>query len=175
MADRRAEEAEAFPVVAGVAAAVEREGAGDAMSLFSTTPKIDHARVVAAIAAAELLTSGEIRVLVVRDKAADPVAVAQKQFERLGMTQTRERNGVLILIAPRSRSFAIVGDTGIHEKCGDAFWRLVAAEMSARFKRGEFTDGLVHTIEHAGKLLAENFPRSPDDHDELPNAVEETD
>jgi uncharacterized membrane protein len=145
------------------------------MSLFSPTPKIDHDRVSAAIAAAEMRTSGEIRVLIAREKADEPVAAAQQHFERLGMTQTKERNGVLIFVAPRSHTFAIIGDAGIHEKCGEAFWRLVAAEMSTHFKRGDFTGGLVHGIEHAGKLLAENFPRSPDDQNELPNKIEEAD
>jgi uncharacterized membrane protein len=157
-----------------VVAVVAREGAGN-MGFFTATPKIDHARVTAAIAAAEQLTSGEIRVLIARKKAADPVVAAQEHFERLGMTKTRERNGVLLFVAPSSRNFAIVGDTGIHEKCGDPFWRLVAAEMEARFKRGEFTEGLVHAIEHAGKLLAENFPRSPNDRNELPDQIEEAD
>jgi uncharacterized membrane protein len=143
------------------------------MSIFSPTPKIDHARITAAITAAELRTSGEIRVLIAREKAEDPVIAAQKHFERLGMTNTRERNGVLIYVAPESHSFAVIGDTGIHEKCGDAFWRLLAAEMTAHFKRGEFTEGLVESIEHAGKQLAENFPRSPDDRNELPNKIEE--
>lgn len=143
------------------------------MSLFPPSLKIDHARVTAAIAAAEQRTSGEIRVLIAREKNAEPVAAAQKHFERLGMTNTRERNGVLIYVAPASHNFAVIGDTGIHEKCGESFWRLLAAEMSTRFKRGEFTEGLVLTIEHAGKLLAENFPRSPDDRNELPDKIEE--
>jgi uncharacterized membrane protein len=143
------------------------------MSLFSPSLKIDHARVTAAIAAAELRTSGEIRVLIAREKTVDPVAAARKHFERLGMTNTSERNGVLIYVAPASHNFAVIGDTGIHEKCGEAFWRLLAAEMSARFKAGEFTEGLVQAIEHAGKLLAENFPRSPDDRNELSDKIEE--
>lgn len=145
------------------------------MGLFTSTPKIDHERVVAAIAAAELLTSGEVRVLVSRSKVLDPIAAAQHHFERLGMTKTRERNGVLIFVAPRSRNFAIIGDQGIHEKCGDPFWRLVAAEMETHFKRGEFTDGLVKGIEHAGKILGENFPHRSDDTNELPDKVEEAD
>ena len=145
------------------------------MSFFTPLPKIDHPRIVAAIAAAERLTSGEIRVVIARHKAADPVAAAQRHFERLGMTHTVHRNGVLIFLAPRSRTFAVIGDTAVHEKCGDAFWRLLTAAMTLYFKRGEFTAGLVHGIEHAGKLLAEQFPRASGDQDQLPNRVEETD
>jgi uncharacterized membrane protein len=126
-------------------------------------PKLDHARVVAAIGAAERLTSGEIRVLIARHKAADPVASAQGQFGRLGLANSPQRNGVLIFVAPRSRSFAVIGDQGVHARCGDAFWAELAAAMSVHFRRGDFTEGLVHGIERAGELLAAHFPRSPDD------------
>lgn len=143
------------------------------MSLFSKGPEIDHARVVAAIQAAERRTSGEVRVLVARHQADDPVAAAAGHFERLGMTATQARNGVLIFVAPKSRTFAVIGDTGVHEKCGEAFWRELAATMEAQFRRGEFTAGLVHGIERAGELLAEHFPRGADDRNELADEVEE--
>ena len=74
--------------MAEVSAVAALEAAGDTMSLFFATPSIDHGRVVAAIAAAEARTSGEIRILVAREKAEEPVSVAEKHFERLGMTQT---------------------------------------------------------------------------------------
>jgi len=165
--------AEVFPAAAAASVAVVREGAGDAMNWFTTTPSIDHARVVAAIGAAELRTSGEIRVLLAKQKAADPVAAAKAHFERLGMTRTAARNGVLIFLAPLSRNFAVIGDAGVHEKCGEAFWTELATAMTAHFKRGEFTGGLVHGIERAGALLAEHFPRQPDDVNELPDQIEE--
>jgi uncharacterized membrane protein len=145
------------------------------MSLFFSTPKIDHPRVVSAIGAAERKTSGEICIVVSRRKITEPVAEAQKQFERLGMTNTQHRNGVMILLAPRSRTFAVIGDTAVHEKCGDAFWRELADAMGEYFKRGDFTAGLVHGIERAGALLAEHFPRAADDRNELPDEIEEVD
>ena len=88
------------------------------------------------------------------------------------MTQTKLRNGVLIYLAPRSRTFAVIGDTAVHDKCGDAFWRLLTAAMALHFKRGEFTEGLVHGIDRAGALLAEHFPRTTGDRDQLPNNIE---
>lgn len=135
--------------------------------------KIEHERIVAAIAAAEQRTSGEIRVVVSQQKTEEPVLAAQKQFERLGMTQTAARNGVLIFVAPASHTFAVIGDQGVHEKCGEAFWREPTAAMTERFKRGEFTAALVLAIERAGALLSVHFPRRADDRDELPNRVEE--
>lgn len=143
------------------------------MSFFSSSPAIDHERVVNAVQAAERRTSGEIRVLIGRGKAEEPVPVAQAHFERLGMTKTAERNGVLIFFAPRSHTFAIVGDTAIHAKCGQDFWKLVASAMEIDFKRGAFTEGLVNGVGLVGSLLAEHFPRRTDDQNELPNRVEE--
>lgn len=142
------------------------------MTTASTLP-IDHPRIVAAIAAAEQRTSGEIRVFVSREPAEDPLAAAQKQFERLGMTQTAARNGVLIFVAPRSHTFAVIGDRGVHEKCGQEFWTQLAAAMTDRFRHGDFTGGLVLAIERAGELLAVHFPRRPDDRNELPDQIEQ--
>jgi uncharacterized membrane protein len=141
-------------------------------SIFSV-PDIDHARVVAAIVTAEKKTSGELRVLLARHKAPDAVAAARRHFERLGMTHTKHRNGVLIFLAPRSRTFAVIGDTSVHEKCGDVFWRELAGAMSEYFKRGDFTAGLVHGIERAGALLAGHFPSAAGDRNELPDDIEE--
>lgn len=143
------------------------------MSPSPTSPAIDHARVVTAIEAAERRTSGEVRVLIAGELAPDAITAAQKHFERLGMTRTAARNGVLIFLAPRSRTFAVIGDTAIHAQCGETFWRELATAMSEHFKQDHFTDGLVLGIERAGALLAEHFPRRPDDRNELPNRVEE--
>jgi uncharacterized membrane protein len=139
--------------------------------VMSSTPPIDHPKVVAAIQAAERRTSGEIRVVVSQAKTDDPITLAREEFERLGMTRTAARNGVLILLAPATRRFAVIGDQGVHEKCGDAFWTELADAMSGHFQRGDFTAGLTYGINQAGELLAHHFPRSPDDRNELPDDV----
>ena len=135
--------------------------------------ELDNDRIVQAIAAAELLTSGEIRVFIRRGDVDDVFAEARRQFAALGMTGTRERNGVLVFVAPRSQKFAVIGDEGIHQRCGAAFWENLVAAMQTFFKGNNFTDAVVHAIERTGELLAAEFPRSPEDRDELPNAVEE--
>ncbi|MBA3833631.1 MAG: DUF5130 family protein [Chthoniobacterales bacterium] len=135
--------------------------------------KLDNDHVVRAIASAERQTSGEIRVFIQRGPIDDPLSAAQAQFQKLGMTATRERNGVLIFVAPRSQKFAIVGDEAIHQRCGEAFWQQLVGAMQTHFKAANFTDALVHAIERTGELLAAQFPRQPDDRDELPNAVED--
>lgn len=128
--------------------------------------------IVAAIRVAELKTSGEVRVFISDKDTADPVAAAQEQFTRLGMTETRDRNAVLIYLAPGPRKFAVIGDTGVHARCGDAFWQELAGSMTDHFRKSEFTEGIVQGIKRAGELLAEHFPRRLDDSNELPNRVE---
>jgi uncharacterized membrane protein len=134
--------------------------------------RINDKRVLQAIAQAESRTSGEIRVFVSHKKVTDPLAEAQEQFSRLGMTETRHRNAVLIYIAPRTRNFALWGDEAVHEKCGDIFWSEVAQSMSAAFHKGQLTEALVEGIRRSGELLAENFPPADEPRNELPDRIE---
>jgi uncharacterized membrane protein len=133
--------------------------------------QLDNDRMVAAIAAAERTTSGEIRVYVSRRDVANAQQSAVRAFERLGMHKTKLRNAVLIYVAPKSQRFAIIGDEAVHAKCGQPFWDAVAAGMSERFRSGDMTGAIVHGIENAGKRLARHFPRSRDDIDELPDTI----
>jgi uncharacterized membrane protein len=89
------------------------------------------------------------------------------------MTQTAERNGVLFFVAPASRRFAVLGDTGIHERCGGAFWPTAAEAMAVEFRAGRFTEGILAGIAAVAAELARHFPRSPGDNDrnELPDTV----
>ena len=140
------------------------------------TPKefiqqLDEARVSAAIAKAERLSSGEIRVYVTHHRIDDALGRARRRFLKLGMDRTRHRNAVLLYFAPRSHQFAIVGDTGIHEKCGDDFWRAAADAMSAQLKAGRFTEAVETAVQQIGEVLARHFPRGPDDRNELPDSV----
>ncbi len=133
--------------------------------------QLRHDDIVAAIREAENHTSGEIRVFISRKPVEDPLPVAQAHFLKLGMDKTRHRNGVLIFVAPRARKFAVVGDTGVHTRCGDVFWRELTEEMAGHFRKAEFTAGLLHGIRKAGQLLAQHFPAAPGDRNELSDDV----
>ena len=135
---------------------------------------LEHDRIAKAIAAAEAKTSGEIRVFIQRGEVTDAIAAARERFEALGMTQTAERNAVLIFIAPRAQKFAVIGDKGIHEKCGDSFWQVLTAAMRGHFQAQNFTDAVVHAIAETGGLLARHFPRGLEDRNELSDIVEES-
>ncbi len=133
--------------------------------------RLDHPAIETAIAQAEQVTSGQIRVLVTHAPAPEPVPAATQAFLKLGLAKTKHRNAVLLFVAPASHTFAVIGDEAVHKKCGASFWQEVTVAMTAHFKREEFTAGLLHGIARAGALLAEHFPRRPGDTNELPNAV----
>lgn len=119
---------------------------------------IDAEAVKAAIAEAEAQTSGEIRVSVSTFFWGDVRRTAERAFERMGMCGTKDRNGVLFFIVPSRKKFVVLGDQGIHERVGQEFWDAVAAAVSERFAKSDFTGGLVHGITEAGRQLAEHFP-----------------
>ena len=123
--------------------------------------EIDVDKVKAAVAAAERETSGEIRVSVTRFFWGSVRRAAERAFDRLGMTHTKDRNGVLFFVVPARRKFVVLGDAGIHAKVGQEFWECVARLMSEHFRKGEFTDGLVAGIGEAGRELAAAFPYDP--------------
>jgi len=101
--------------------------------------------------------------------------VAERTFERLGMTKTAARNGVLLFIASEEQRFVILGDRGIDEKVPAGFWDEIAAKLTIRFKNGEFTAGIVDAITAAGEHLREYFPRAADDVNELPDEIDVSD
>lgn len=136
---------------------------------------LDHERIVKAIQEAEGRSRGEVRVHVSQKAVPDPEPAAARQFEALGMTQTAERNGVLLFVAPVSQTFAVVGDQGIHARCGPDFWKDVAAAVEADFRAGRFTDGIVKGVTRVGDALAAHFPPTAGatDRNELPDDVTE--
>lgn len=132
---------------------------------------LDQPRIVAAIGEAEKQTSGEIRVHI-QPKAGDDIRnAAERTFERLGMTKTELRSGVLLFIASEEQRFVILGDRGINEKAPAGFWDEIAAKLTIRFKAGELTDGIVEAIHSAGEELRHDFPRAAGDVDELTNEI----
>ena len=134
---------------------------------------VDGARIEQAIRRAEKKSSGEIRVSVTPFFWGSVRKAAEQAFDRLNLTQTTARNGVLIFVVPARKQFVILGDVGIQEKVGDAFWDRVRDGMQQSFREGKFTEGLERGIDEVGRALAEHFPPGANP-DELPNAVEFT-
>lgn len=127
-------------------------------------------RITAAIRDAESKTSGEIVVHMVDRTQHMPTIEAKKAFERIGMTRTRERNGVLFFVAIRDRKLAVIGDKGIHQHVNADFWADVVKTVEAHFAEGRFGDGLAEGIAKVGNELARHFPHRADDVNELPDS-----
>jgi uncharacterized membrane protein len=137
--------------------------------LFSEEQK---SAVQAAIAEAELNTSGEIRVHIAHtSNHEDPVKQAIQVFEKLGMHQTALRNGVLFFVSIKDRKLSIIGDKGINDVVDGNFWDSTRDVMITQFKAARFTEGLIEGILKAGQQLKNHFPIQQDDTNELSNEM----
>lgn len=133
--------------------------------------KSEQGRITEAIKAAELNTSGEIRVHIESKCGDDVLERAVYIFNYLKMHKTQARNGVLIYVAVESRKFAIIGDTGINAKVPDGFWNDIKQKMGVSFAAGDYTGGLCTAIHEAGESLKVYFPYSKDDINEQPDDI----
>lgn len=136
---------------------------------FLTTA--EEQEIVEAIGIAEKNTSGEIRVHIEKENAIAPVDRAVEVFHHLNMEKTKERNGVIIYVAVKSKHFAIYGDKGINEKVADDFWNSTKDVMTSHFKNGNFKQGLIEGVLKAGEQLKTHFPHQDDDINELSNEI----
>lgn len=146
------------------------------MGLFSflkPSLHIDTKAIEQSIAELERHTSAELRVVVeFKAKNADSAMNrANELFAELNMHETEQRNGVLIYLAFKPHLLAVVGDEGIHQKVGEAFWQAVYAAMRHHCKQGEFTQAIQAGVLQVQQALAEHFPIQEGDRNELSNEV----
>lgn len=139
---------------------------------FSPAGQIETAKVVEAISEAEEITSAEIRVhYTVCGSKLPLLAEAQKVFEKLEMHKTESRNGVLIFLRLKSKEIAVIGDEGIHQHVGAAFWEAVKDEIIRNIQSHTLTEGIVKGVHVVGKQLSKFFPPSDENPNELSNEV----
>lgn len=129
--------------------------------------------IAEAIQQAESLTSGEIRVHLDRFGSNNPMEKATKTFERLGMTRTKERNGVLIYLCFSKHQVAILGDRGIDEKVPEGYWNEIYLLLVDHFKKADYTEGICQAVLKVGEKLSAFYPHRTDDVNELSNELSE--
>ena len=127
--------------------------------------------IIDAIRKAERTTSGEIRIHIESEAPEEAIDRAAEVFQMLKMNKTRERNGVLIYVAVKSRVFVIYGDKGINEAVPEGFWNSTRDIMLEYFRKGDFKQGIIEGILKSGEQLQQYFPWDKDDENELPDDI----
>jgi uncharacterized membrane protein len=120
---------------------------------------------------AEKETSGEIRVHIEKTTSIDAFDRAMEVFHLLEMDKTELKNGVLIYVAVKDKTFVICGDQGINEVVSNDFWDSTKEIMVSHFKKGDFKQGLIEGISKAGNELKLYFPYQQGDTNELSNEI----
>jgi uncharacterized membrane protein len=119
---------------------------------------LEHARLHAAIKAAEQGTSGDIVVYITHQRVNDPLAAANHEFRALHLETATNKDSFLLFLAPKSQKFAVVGGTALHDKVGQRWWENLTTLLARNFKEGRYMDGLIAAIDEAGQKLKAHFP-----------------
>jgi uncharacterized membrane protein len=132
--------------------------------------------IEAAIHSSESTHSGEIRFAIENSLPGNLVwrgmsgrERAIEMFSNLRVWDTEQNSGVLVYLLLADHDIEIVADRGIAERVDPAAWEAVAQAMEAAFRQGEFERGALDGIRRIGELLAQSFPGSGDNRDELAN------
>lgn len=130
-------------------------------------------RIINSIRAAEMRTSGEIRVYIEsKCRFVDPLDRAAEIFWGLKMDHTKDRNAILVYVAVRDHQYAVYADNGIHEKVGEKFWKQEVKAMYKHFKQNQVSDAIAQVITDVGEALHVNFPyEHAIDKNELPDDI----
>jgi putative membrane protein len=92
---------------------------------------------------------------------------AAEQFLLRGLSRKRDRTGVLIFVSQAEHYARIIADEGVARKIEPKQWQAAIDILVEHARDDRMADGFVGAIELCGKLLAENFPPSPQAVNEL--------
>ena len=135
--------------------------------LFFT--KEEQRQIAQAIEEAERKTSAEIFVRIERHCPGNPIERCRELLDGFGLTSTRLRNGVIILITVQDHKAAIFGDTAIDQAIGTQGWHDLIQPLLEGFRKQEPCEALCRTTQSLAERLSTHFPYSSGDVDELPN------
>ena len=85
--------------------------------------------------------------------------------------RTHGRTGVLIYLSLREHRAEIVADEAIAGKVAPEVWGEAMADMLVEIKQGRIAAGMAAGVRDVGAVLAEHFPRTEDDCNELPDRL----
>jgi len=122
--------------------------------------KLEHERIMTAIQAAEAGTSGDIVLFITHRAVNDALAAAHRVFTRRHLEKAADDDSLLLFLAPKSRTFAVVGGKALHDRVGQAWWDALLALLRRHFQAEDYTGGLVAAIEVAGQALKDGAGRA---------------
>jgi uncharacterized membrane protein len=134
---------------------------------------LEHERIHQAIRSAENGTSADIVLYISHRRVHDPLAAANEEFRKLKLDAAAAQNSLLIFLAPKSQTFAVVGGPTLHEKVGQGWWDEFIAILTRHFKEARYTDGILASLEQAGIVLKAHFPATSPDRTGQKDIVEE--
>lgn len=111
--------------------------------------------------------------------ALTPPATKHRRVRRRAITifkaaaerRTSGRTGILIYLSVAERRAEIVADEAILKITDEHTWGEAMTALITEVREGRPVDGIVAAIERVGAVLAEHFPRSADDLNEIPDAL----
>jgi putative membrane protein len=92
-------------------------------------------------------------------------------FKAAAERRTVGRTGVLIYLSMAERRAEIVADDAITRVTTPETWGEAMAALLADVREGRAADGIVAAIQQVGTVLAEHFPRSAADTNEIPDKL----
>lgn len=110
------------------------------------------------------LTPGAAKTRRVRRRA---IAVFKAAAER----RTVGRTGILIYVSMAEHRAEIVADEAITRVTTPETWGEAMAALLVEVKQGRLADGMIAAVEIVGAVLAEHFPRSAADTNEIPDKL----
>jgi putative membrane protein len=97
---------------------------------------------------------------------------AELAFLEHAVFETRDRNGVLLLVSELEHRVVLLGDKALHARLADAGFVGLVEQLTAAIRAGRPADGTVELIDKLGATLAEMSPvREGDNPNELPDRV----
>lgn len=92
-------------------------------------------------------------------------------FRTAAEKRTKASTGVLLYLSLAEHRAEIIADAAIHSKVSADVWGAAMAALITAVKDGRPGDGLAEAVAQIGKVLAEHFPRSEGDTNELPDRL----
>ncbi|MCB0216347.1 MAG: hypothetical protein KDH92_06910 [Chloroflexi bacterium] len=97
---------------------------------------------------------------------------AEAAFLEEEVFDTRERSGILVMLALYERRALILADSGINAQVAPEEWQTIVDALTFGLRRGRAAEAMVEAIEACGELLeTRRVERRADDVDEIPNVL----